>query len=260
MASERIEALAAALGYTEGPSERLLQALTHRSYANEQGGLAHNERLEFLGDAVVGLVVAEALMQALPNVPEGTLSRLRAGIVNATSLSALARARGLGAMLRLGRGEVRTGGREKANLLSDAYEAMVGAVYLDLGLEMARATIEADAGPRLSGQPVSDADRDYKTRLQEWVQAHLQTTPTYTILSAEGPDHEKVFTVQVTMEGGPSAQGTGRSKKVAERDAARTVWRTLLAEGRLRDREVGAGAPAPADTESPSPASPREDS
>lgn len=254
--SERLADLAAALGYPDGPSERLIQAMTHRSFANEEDGCVHNERLEFLGDAVVGLVVAQALMAALPDVPEGTLSRLRAGIVNATSLSGLARDRGLGRLLRLGRGELRTGGRDKENILSDAYEAMIGALYLDRGLDAAREILLSDVGEALTAGAHPDADRDFKTRLQEWSQATLQVTPTYRPVSAEGPDHQKVFTVELDLDTLPPFTGSGRSKKLAERDAARAAWEHLRAEGRLRDPSAASGAPAPAGTGSPSPASP----
>jgi ribonuclease-3 len=254
--SVRLESLAAALGYPSGPSERLAQALTHRSFANEAATGIHNERLEFLGDAVVGLLVAEALMEALPTVTEGTLSRLRASIVNARSLADLARERDLGHLLRLGRGETRTGGREKDSLLADAYEAMIGAVYLDLGLEQARRIVRLDTAARVLAGDSSASARDHKTQLQEWVQARLQATPVYRLLEAEGPDHDKVFTVEVEIEGGIACRGIGRSKKSAERAAAGAAWEALSRAGLLtRRREAAEGDPAPAGSESPSPAS-----
>lgn len=253
----KIDELATALGYPGGASERLQQALTHKSFANEAGGLAHNERLEFLGDAVVGLLVAEALMQALPEAPEGVLSRLRASIVNARSLAELARNRGLGSLLRLGKGEGRTGGREKDSLLADAYEAVVGAVFLDLGLEAARAIVRADTQQRVAEGEAARAARDDKTQLQEWSQAHLQTTPRYDLVSAEGPDHEKVFTVILTIEGAVTATGHGKSKKAAERAAAAEAWAELARTGRVATRrEAGGDAPSSPGTGSPSPASP----
>jgi ribonuclease-3 len=259
--SVRLESLAAALGYADGPSDRLAQALTHRSFANEAATGVHNERLEFLGDAVVGLLVAEALMEALPSVAEGTLSRLRASIVNARSLADLARDRGLGQLLRLGRGETRTGGREKDSLLADAYEAMIGAVYLDLGLDQARRVVRLDTAARILAGDASAAARDHKTQLQEWVQARLQATPVYRLLEAEGPDHDKVFTVEVEIEGGITCRGVGRSKKTAERAAAAAAWEALGRAGLLTPRHGdGEGAPAPAGSESPSPASPPEGS
>lgn len=259
--SARLESLSLELGYSGGPSARLAQALTHRSYANEAATGSHNERLEFLGDAVVGLLVAEALMEALPSVAEGTLSRLRASIVNARTLAELARARGLGQILRLGRGEMRTGGREKDSLLADAYEAMVGAVYLDLGLEHARRLVRTDTASRISAGESSANARDHKTQLQEWVQARLQSTPLYRLIEAEGPDHDKTFTVEVVIEGAVTCRGTGRSKKAAERLAAEAAWEELTRTGQIMlRREDAEAAPAPAGSGSPSPASPPEGS
>jgi ribonuclease-3 len=246
--------LAKGLGYPEGQVGRLPQALTHKSHANEAGTDAHNERLEFLGDAVVGLLVAEALMESFPEATEGRLSRLRASMVNARSLAELARARGLGGMIRLGRGEARTGGREKDSLLADAYEALIGAVYLDLGLENARAVIRADTAPRIAEG--DGAATDYKTQLQEWVQATLQTTPAYRLLGTEGPDHEKAFTVEVVVDDDVRCVAVGRSKKAAERAAAALAWEALERGGRVRPRPAADGAaPAPAGSGSPSPAS-----
>lgn len=259
--SARLEALAVELGYTEGPTGRLAQALTHRSFANEAATGSHNERLEFLGDAVVGLLVAEALMEALPAATEGSLSRLRASIVNAQTLAELGRARGLGHILRLGRGEMRTGGREKDSLLADAYEAMVGAVYLDLGIEPARRVVRADTAHHIAAGEASAHARDHKTQLQEWVQARLQSTPVYRLIEAEGPDHDKTFTVEVVIEGAVTCRGTGRSKKAAERLAAATAWEELGRTGQLTlRREDGGAAPAPAGSGSPSPGSPPEGS
>jgi ribonuclease-3 len=256
-----METLATGLGYPDGQIGRLPQALTHTSHANEAGTQAHNERLEFLGDAVVGLLVAEALMEAWPEASEGRLSRLRASIVSARTLAELARQRGLGGMIRLGRGEARTGGREKDSLLADAYEAVIGAVFLDLGLERARSIVRADTAARIAAGEESAAACDYKTQLQEWVQATLQTTPTYLLLATDGPDHEKAFTVEVVVDAEVRCSATGRSKKAAERAAAALAWQMLEGAGRIRPRRGGdAGAPAPADIGSPSPASPPRDS
>jgi ribonuclease-3 len=256
-----MDMLARGLGYPDGQNGRLPLALTHKSHANEAGTDEHNERLEFLGDAVVGLLVAEALMEAFPRASEGRLSRLRASIVNARSLAELARGRGLGGMIRLGRGEARTGGREKDSLLADAYEAVVGAVYLDLGLDWARTVVRQDTAARVAAGEGAAAARDYKTQLQEWVQAELQTTPVYRVLGTEGPDHEKAFTVEVVIDEGLRCSAVGRSKKAAERAAAALAWEALERAGRLRlPRAGGANAPAPAGSGSPSPASLPEDS
>jgi len=249
-----MESLAKGLGYPEGQVGRLPQALTHKSHANEAGSKAHNERLEFLGDAVVGLLVAEALMESFPEATEGRLSRLRASMVNARSLAQLARSRGLGGMIRLGRGETRTGGREKDSLLADAYEAVIGAVYLDLGLDYARAVLRSDTAPQIAEG--DGAVTDYKTQLQEWVQAALHSTPIYRLIGTEGPDHQKAFTVEVVVDDGVRCIAVGRSKKAAERAAAALAWEALEREGRIRLRPADAeAAPAPAGSGSPSPAS-----
>jgi ribonuclease-3 len=223
-----IAALAHALGYAEGATPLLRQAVTHKSYANEQNGNApYNERLEFLGDAVLGLVVAEALMKAHPGLEEGKLSRLRASLVNARSLADAARARGVGDVLCLGKGEERTGGREKDSLLADAYEAMLGAIYLDLGLEAARAVVHADFDARIAAGEPAVAHRDHKTALQELAQARYGEAPDYRLVDESGPDHDKQFSVETWIDGACVGRGQGRSKKQAERRAAREAWRTL---------------------------------
>ncbi len=221
----RLRALASQLGYADGAVGRLERAVTHKSYANELlGQTQYNERLEFLGDAVLGLIVAEALMAAHPDVEEGQLSRLRASLVNARSLAAAARRRGVGEVLCLGKGEERTGGRDKDSLLADAYEAILGALYLDLGLETARRQIEADFEDRLVEPEPVFAHRDFKTRLQELVQARFGAPPEYRMVSEQGPDHDKLFTVELWIDGQKAGEGEGRSKKVAERAAALEAW------------------------------------
>lgn len=223
--------LAARLGYTEGVRGRLRTAVTHKSYANESDGrLRHNERLEFLGDAVVGLLVAHALMRAHPEAEEGTLSRLRASLVNARSLAEVARAIGIGPALHLGRGEEQSGGRRKNSLLADAYEAVLGAVYLDRGLEAVEALVEEHLGARIASIEVGLADRDYKTALQELVQASFHCTPDYEVTDEWGPDHAKEFEVTLRVAGELVAKGVGRSKKLAEREAARRAWRRYNAD------------------------------
>ncbi len=219
--------VAAALGYPPREYGQLRLALTHKSFANERGrDVGHNERLEFLGDAVLGLIVADALMRAHPDCAEGQLSRLRASIVNASSLADAARPLGIGAALRLGRGEERTGGRTKHNLLADAYEACLGAVYRDLGYGAARRMVLMHFAPAIARADSRRSYRDYKTRLQEVAQSTLQLSPTYTLIEARGPDHQKEFEVELHL-GELITRGIGTSKKGAERDAARQALDAL---------------------------------
>ncbi len=220
-----LDELAARLGYAADALGRLPTAVTHKSFANESGqSFEHNERLEFLGDAVVGLLVASALMEAHPEAPEGTLSRLRASLVNSRSLAEVARALGLGAALRLGRGEEQSAGRQKDSLLADAYEAVLGAVFLDRGLDAADALVTEHLGPRIAKVEIGSADWDYKTALQELVQARFRCTPAYAVTDDWGPDHAKEFEVTLSVDGSVVAKGVGRSKKLAEREAARRAW------------------------------------
>jgi ribonuclease-3 len=225
---DRLHEIAALLGYAEGELGRLACAVTHRSYSNEATpSPPHNERLEFLGDAVLDLLVAEELMKAHPNVPEGDLSRLRAGLVNAHNLAGLARLLDIGIVLRLGRGEERSGGRRKDSLLADAYEAILGAVYLDLGLDAVRRRVCLDLGADIGRGTVPTPEMDHKSALQEWVQARHQAAPSYRPLREEGPDHEKLFFVEVLVMDSVVGLGQGRSKKSAERDAARMALLAL---------------------------------
>lgn len=205
-------------------------ALTHRSFANEAPApCPHNERLEFLGDAVVDLVATDLLMRRLPEADEGALSQARAAVVSEHALARVAEALGLGAELRLGRGEDQTGGRRKPSLLADAIEAIVGAVYLDAGFDAARGVVE-----RLLAKPCAEAalsaGADPKTRLQELAQARLHEAPRYGVVGEEGPDHEKTFEVAVIVGGEELARARGRSKKEAEQRAAQIGLR-ILSEG-----------------------------
>ena len=225
--ADRVKALALSLGYTDDLGH-LPIALTHKSYTNENAGAgSHNERLEFLGDAVVGLIVAAGLMEAHPAAEEGTLSRLRAGLVNSRSLAEVARSIELGDCIRVGRGELRSGGRDKDSLLADAYEAIIGAVYLDQGIDSVKAVLQRHFDQRFEEGETRLADRDYKTRLQELVQARFRCVPTYTVVRTEGPEHDKVFDVELELMDEVWGRGTGRSKKQAERAAARDAWETL---------------------------------
>lgn len=195
----------------------LTQALTHRSYAFEHGGLPTNERLEFLGDAVLGVVVTDALYRRFPERAEGELAKGRSGVVSAVALADVARGLDLGACLLLGNGEELTGGRDKASILADALEAVIGAVYLEHGFE---GTYEVVM--RLVGERLRSGDRagtDWKTALQELLAAQQRPVPEYVVTGA-GPDHAREFTAEVLVEATVLGRGVGRSKKQAEQNAA----------------------------------------
>ena len=220
--------IAEAAGYPDGTHGQLLVAVTHKSFANEAvEHVEHNERFEFLGDAVLDLVIAEALMLAHPALPEGDLSQRRAALVSSRSLSQVANELSLGEALRLGRGEERTAGRSKESLLADAFEAVIGAVYLDLGLAVAKQFILKHFADRVAREDVRTVDVDYKTRLQEVTQKTFHCGPLYTIKNESGPDHAKVFTVEVQVAGDVFGVGQGRSKKAAERAAAADALESL---------------------------------
>ncbi|MCR3923481.1 MAG: ribonuclease III [Firmicutes bacterium] len=202
------------------------QALTHSSYAHEHnlGNHAHNERLEFLGDAVLELAISEKIYQQFPNVPEGKLTRFRAGLVCEETLFRQAEGLALGSYLRLGKGEAASGGRERPSLLADAFEAVLGALYLDLGFATVQATVQQLFAPLFAALQNGCLLLDYKTLLQEYTQANLSTTPGYRIISEIGPDHAKEFHAQVIVNGEVVGEGSGRSKKEAEQDAARRAY------------------------------------
>ena len=224
------------LGYRFRRPALLELALTHRSYANEQGLGEHYERLEFLGDAVLGLVTAEWLYERHPDLPEGALSKRKAHLVSKTVLAPWAGRLGLGGLLRLGVGEERSGGRTKPSLLADSLEAVFGAVYLDGGLERARAAIRPmleEAHGAGEASPTSPlASGDPKTRLQEIAQARGWDLPAYQLVGTAGPDHDKIFRVECALAGaGLACQAEGPSKKVAEQRAAADLLGRLLAAG-----------------------------
>ena len=213
----------------ELPEELAVQALTHRSYAYENGGLPHNERLEFLGDAVLELVVTEYLYRAYPDRPEGDLAKIRASLVNTYVLADIARemgSDGLGALLRLGRGEELTAGRDKHSILADTLEAVFGAVYLTHGLEVARSVVEGIIGERLRVVPTLGAALDWKTSLQEKCAALGRPKVRYEITST-GPDHAKTFTAEALVGEEALGHGSGRTKKEAEQKAAEEAWAAL---------------------------------
>ncbi len=214
------------LGYGFRDSRYLDNALTHSSYANERAGLSSNERLEFLGDAVLGFCAAKNICRLYPAMAEGEMTRLRAELVCETSLHAVAKTLDLGRYIRLGRNEECNGGRERVSILADAVEAIIAAIFLDGGLEPAEAFIEErilkdlEAGRR----PVRT---DYKTQLQELLQREGGAAPRYSIIGESGPDHNKSFTARAVLHDGAFADGTGRSKKEAEQAAARAALELL---------------------------------
>ena len=222
------EALRAALG-ADLPDELLTLALTHRSYAYEHGGLPTNERLEFLGDAVLGLTITDELFHRHPDRSEGDLAKLRASIVNTQALADVARKMtddGLGAYLLLGRGEENTGGADKSSILADSMESLLGAIYLQHGIERAREVILRLFGSLLEAAPTLGAGLDWKTSLQELTAARGLGVPSY-LVSSTGPDHDKEFTATVIVMDTEYGEGVGRSKKEAEQKAAGAAWNAL---------------------------------
>ena len=211
------------LGVSFADPELRRLSLTHRSFAFEQGLEATNERLEFLGDSVLGLVVTDMAYAVFPDMPEGQLAKLRAAIVNMQALAEVARSLGLGDAVQLGRGEELSGGRDKASILADALEAVFGAVYLDRGLDVVRGLIDRLFRPRMEAYIRGEGERDHKTILQELASQELRAMPEYR-LEERGPDHEKEFTATVLVAGEPLGTGVGRSKKEAEQRAARQAY------------------------------------
>ncbi len=239
------QAVNAALG-VELSAELVVLALTHRSFAYEHGGLPTNERLEFLGDAVLGVVITETLYRTHPDLQEGRLAKLRASVVNMHALAGVGRAVGLGAQLRLGRGEELTGGRDKSSIVADAVEAIIGAVYIQHGLEVARGVVLRLFADLLVAAPQLGAGLDWKTSLQELAASRGLGVPEYRV-SEEGPDHAKVFAARVLLSGAARGTGSGRTKKEAEQNAAAAAY-TSLQDG-AANNEAGAApkgiAPAP---------------
>jgi len=231
--SETLGPLEKTLGYAFRDLGLLEHALTHRSRAHEDasGGVIDNESLEFLGDAVLGFVVADLLFTRFPTHSEGYKSKVKAGIVSAASLARLAEEIDLGRFILLGRGEEKTGGRHKQAILADGFEAVIAAVYLDGGIEAAREFIVSRMDPLivLAGEQAAEASftADWKSALQEWLQAEGRGLPTYRLASADGPDHRKRFVVDLLVGGEVVANGEGRAKKEAEQLAAREALRRL---------------------------------
>jgi ribonuclease III len=219
--------LRAALGDPVLGDAELDLALTHRSYAYENGGIPTNERLEFLGDSVLGVVVTDTLYRNHQDLSEGRLAKLRAAVVNARALAEVARTIGLGRHVKLGRGEETTGGRDKSSILSDTVEALIGAVYLSGGIEAAAEVVHRLFDPLMVNAARLGAGLDWKTSLQELSAAHALGVPEY-VLDDEGPDHEKTFTARVRVGDALYGHGTGRSKKEAEQQAAETAYQAIV--------------------------------
>jgi ribonuclease-3 len=221
-----LAALEEAIGWTFSGRARLEAAMVHRSYCAEHPAAVPNERLEFLGDAVLGLAVTDHVYATYPDLPEGELAKLRASVVNAEVLAELARVVGIGPALVLGKGEAGSGGREKPSILADAMEAIIAAVYLDGGWEAARDLVLRLLGDRIEAGAAGPGGGDFKTRLQEYAAREFEQLPRYQV-RAEGPDHSKHFFAMVTIRGAVYGHGQGRSKKQAEQAAAQAAWTAL---------------------------------
>ena len=216
------------LGVQLSDRDLLTLALTHRSYAFEGGGLPTNERLEFLGDAVLGLIVTRRVFEDHPDDPEGRLAKLRAAAVNTQSLARIAGPLGVGQAVLLGHGEEQSGGRQKESILADTMEALIGAVYLDAGMAVATEMVERLFADLLDQLRSRHASLDYKTSLQELVAARSLGLLEYEV-SDSGPDHSKQFEAVVRVDGRPQGRGIGRSKKEAEQQAAEQAYKVLMA-------------------------------
>ncbi|MGI9135527.1 MAG: ribonuclease III [Candidatus Nanopelagicales bacterium] len=225
---KREQELAALHADLQAPVQRDLldQATTHRSFAYEHGGIPENERLEFLGDSVLGIIITECLYARFPDVPEGQLAKLRAAVVNARACAEVARTLDLGRYMLLGRGEESTGGRDKSSILADAMEAVIGAVYLSSGLDVSREFVLRMFGPLIDASAELGAGLDWKTSLQEAVADAGLGAPEY-LVTDHGPDHEKEFHAKVRVGNEILGEGIGRSKKIAEQHAASQAYATL---------------------------------
>ena len=219
------------LRYRFNAKSLLEEALRHSSFVNEQGDpdLRDNERLEFLGDAVLNLIIGHILMQRYPELKEGDLSRTRANLVNESKLAKIARSIDLGSYIRLGKGEIQTRGSDKDSILADTFEAIIAAIYLDGGFDAAFRIIEANFLPFLNSHHPAGDHLDYKSKLQELAQEQQGTIPQYTVIREEGPDHDKTFWIALKVFD-IEAQGSGKSKKTAEQVAARQAIEILKKE------------------------------
>ena len=220
---ELLAALESAIDYRFADRSLLAEALTHRSFVNESGGtwVKDNQRFEFFGDAVIDFLLSRILLERFPRSREGELTKIRASLVDEASLASLAERIGLGACLRLGRGEEKSGGREKRSLLADAYEALMAAVYLDGGIEPVQRLVEAHFARLMADREALSGGTDYKTEFQEMAHALRGAAPRYVLQKVTGPDHERSFSVALFIGDELKGEGTGRSKKEAEQAAAR---------------------------------------
>ncbi len=260
MVQRTLETLERTLKHRFSNRALLERAVTHSSLAFEQGlpGEHDNEKLEFLGDAVLGLVVAQSLYESFPDLEEGDLTRLRAALVSRRHLGNVAESIHLGDHLRLGRGEERNGGRRKTVLLANSFEAVLAALYLDAGLDGARAfvqrtVIDPTAQRLYQGLGRGDSIGDHKSALQEMLQAKGAAPPEYEVKAESGPDHRKRFLVEVVIPASPqlppvTAQGTGTTKKRAEQEAARVAFQQLQEQPTSQEEEPAASAASPART------------
>jgi ribonuclease-3 len=238
--SQNLAQLEHALGVEFNDYALVMRSLAHRSWCAENGEPESNERLEFLGDSVLGLVVTHYVFENFPELPEGQLSEVRAGVVNARVLAELARELGLGDHLLLGKGEDAAGGRTKQSILADALEAVLAAVYLDQGFETSRDLVLRWLEERIAEAAAGPGGRDYKTRLQEATAARMLGRPRY-VVRDEGPDHAKLFFATVYVGEGAYGEGEGRSKKQAEQAAAWMAWTRLQDEaGNQGGNDAGA--------------------
>jgi len=231
--SADIEFLQQALGYSFRDPRLLRRALTHPSYVNEhpEDRTGDNQRLEFLGDAVLDFVAGAWIYRRYPDFDEGRMTRLRAALVRTNTLACFAGQVGISGALRLGYGEEEAGGRKREANLCDAFEAVVGALYLDGGLAVVESFFEPLIGPVAEATLAAEADWDAKSRLQEWSQAELRVTPHYRIVVERGPDHAKTFEAEVLLGQEVAGRGTGHSKQVAEQAAARAAWESVSRPG-----------------------------
>ena len=229
---QKLAELQEKLSYVFRDATLLSTALTHRSYVNEnpQSGGEDNERLEFLGDAVLGLCVSDLLMKKHPDFDEGTLSKIRSALVNEKPLADLALQLGLGDCLLLGRGEEHSGGRAKESLLANALEAVIAAIYLDSSFSKTKTLLRRLMKPMMKDEAIAAQSPDYKTALQELCQKKYKTAPIYTLLAESGPEHEKIFEMEVVIGDDIRKIGCGRSKKEAQKQAAQKAWESLHSE------------------------------
>lgn len=221
-----MKALQKRINYSFKNTKYLMEALTHSSFANERhNGCKSNERMEFLGDAVLSIVSAQYLFEKYPDMPEGELSKLRSSLVCTESLSGFAREIDLGSVLFLGKGEMHSGGMDRDSILENAFEALIASIYLDSGMESARTFILSFLEKSLENHQINF--KDYKSTLQEVIQKNPDETLTYVLIGESGPDHNKVFEVEVHLNSNVIGTGKGRSKKSAEQEAAREALKLM---------------------------------